>query len=102
MSFIYITRVIWTIEFHCANYFILNNNIPLHLGYEKIECLEEYTGVKCLWLECNAFSEIRGLENQTELRCLYLQNNLIKVGGRPIKSDLFYNVAYIFCRKLRI
>lgn len=48
-------------------------------GYQKIENLDDYSELKCLWLECNAISEICGLDHQTKLRCLYLHNNFIRV-----------------------
>jgi len=34
--------------------------------------LEDWTGLRALWLEGNGFSEIEGLDNQVDLRCLYL------------------------------
>ena len=61
-----------------TSYWILHHNSVCFSGIYEIESLEEYTGLKCLWLECNGIKQIKGLENQTMLRCLYLHQNLIE------------------------
>jgi len=48
------------------------------IGFKKIENLDEYTGLKVLYLEGNGLSKIEGLSKCVELRALYLQENLIE------------------------
>lgn len=56
----------------------VNDKIYLHYkGFNKIQNLEAYTGLKCLYLEGNGFVRIEGLTHQPEMRTLYLHENLI-------------------------
>jgi dynein assembly factor 1 len=51
----------------------LNDCLYLHYkGFRKIENLEEFTGLKVLYMEGNALSTIENLEHNINLRCLYL------------------------------
>jgi hypothetical protein len=47
-------------------------------GFRLVENLEEYTGLKVLYLEGNGLVEISGLDAQTEMRSLYLHENCIE------------------------
>lgn len=40
-------------------------------------CSQAYTGLKTLYLECNAIADIEGLDALVNLHCLYLGKNMI-------------------------
>lgn len=54
----------------------LNDKLYLNFkGFTRIENLEEYTGLKALFLEGNALDSIEGLPTLPELKCLHMQQN---------------------------
>lgn len=44
-------------------------------GFLKIENLDEYTGVKCIFLEGNGLNKIEGLSHMKDLSSLYFSHN---------------------------
>ena len=68
----------------------INDKIYLHYkGFKRIEHLDEYTGLKAIWLEGNGFTQIEGLENQRLLRSLFLHENIIeKIEGLDNQLEL--------------
>jgi hypothetical protein len=67
-----------------------NDKLYLHFkGFDKIDGLNEYTDVRCLWLEGNAFTKIENLQHCKQLRQLYLHQNCIrKIEGLEDLTEL--------------
>ncbi|EAY22490.1 Leucine Rich Repeat family protein [Trichomonas vaginalis G3] len=57
----------------------LNEKLYLHyLSITDITNLDQFTGLRSLWLNNNAISEIKGLSQLTNLNSLFLHNNLLE------------------------
>lgn len=57
----------------------LNDILYLHFkGFEAIENMESFTGVRVIYFEGNCLEQIRGLSKNFELRSLYFHQNLIE------------------------
>ena len=68
----------------------INDKIYLHYkGFKAIQNLDEYTGLRAVWLEGNGFTKIEGLEHQLQLRSLFLHENIIeKIEGLEAQVHL--------------
>ena len=56
----------------------LNDKLYLHFqGFDRIQNLEAYTGLKSLFLEGNGLEDLEGLSACVELRCLFAQQNMV-------------------------
>jgi hypothetical protein len=64
--------------FRCETSFCAIAIVSHAQGFSRIQNLDEYTGLKVIWLEGNGLSKIEGLDCQLELSTLYLQENIIE------------------------
>jgi len=81
----------------------LNDKLYAHFqGFDKIENLEEFTGLKCLYLERNALQKIEGLDACEELAALYLQENCLKEisGLDKLEKLSTINLAHNYIQKI--
>ncbi|KAJ3389890.1 Dynein assembly factor 1, axonemal [Lobulomyces angularis] len=65
------------LHFKGMSFYSNNPVINLYKGFQKIQNLETYTGLKTLWLEGNGINKLENLNSCVELRCLFLQQNCI-------------------------
>jgi hypothetical protein len=68
----------------------LNEKLYLHYkGFSKMQNLDQFINLKCLYFEGNGCDSLLGLEKCTILRSLYIQENVIsKMEGLETLKDL--------------
>jgi len=81
----------------------LNTILYLHYqGFEKIENLDEYTEIKCLFIQNNAISIIENLDKCKNLRNIVIEHNMLnKITGLESLTELDgLNVGHNYINKI--
>jgi dynein assembly factor 1, axonemal len=71
--------------------------------WHKHSWLQEFTGVRALYLECNAISTVEGLAHMTNLRSLFMAKNMLHdlAGIAPLTSIQTLDIAHNSVRSLQ-